>query len=177
VKRLHELAGQQYLIEAFARIARNRDDVRLVICGTGPLRDSLQSLARDRGVEKRVTFTGLVENDAVARYAAVADVFALPSLLEALPTVAVEALAAGTPVVSADHPGGVELNEMFGNDVLVVPKASVERLAEALLEAIESPRRVQRETVQLVKTHFSLAAVTSAYAKVYRGIRSTAPEL
>lgn len=177
VKRLHELAGQQYLIEAFARIARNRDDVRLVICGTGPLRDSLQTLARDRGVGMRVTFTGLVENDVVARYAAVADVFALPSLLEALPTVAVEALASGTPVVSADHPGGVELNEMFGNDVLVVPKANVERLAEALGEAIESPHRVQRETVQLVEARFSLAAVTSAYAKVYREIRSAAPEL
>ncbi len=36
VKRLHELAGQRYLIEAFARVARRRDDIRLVICGTGP---------------------------------------------------------------------------------------------------------------------------------------------
>jgi glycosyltransferase involved in cell wall biosynthesis len=140
------------------------------------LRDSLQTLARDRGIEKRVSFTGLVENDVVARYAAVADVFALPSLLEALPTVAVEALASGTPVVSADHPGGVELHEMFGNDVLVVPKANVERLAEALDEAIESPRRVRRETVQLVETNFSLAAVTNAYAKVYREVRPV-PEL
>ena len=92
VKRLHELAGQQYLIEAFARLARGRSDVRLVICGTGPLRDSLQTLAKDRGVEQRVTFAGLVDNAVVAQYAAAADVFALPSLLEALPTVAVEAL-------------------------------------------------------------------------------------
>ena len=40
-----------------------------------------------------------MSNDEVARYAAVADVFVLPSLLEALPTVAVEALASGTPVI------------------------------------------------------------------------------
>ena len=67
------------------------------------------------GAGERITFTGLVANDEVARYAAVADIFALPSLLEALPTVAVEALASGTPVVSADHPGGVELHELFAD--------------------------------------------------------------
>jgi glycosyltransferase involved in cell wall biosynthesis len=167
VKRLHELAGQQYLIEAFARMARGRSDVRLVICGTGPLRDSLQALAKDRGIDGRVTFTGLVGNTVVAQYAAVADVFALPSLLEALPTVAVEALASGTPVVSADHPGGVELHELFGEDVQLVPKTSVDRLAEALLEAIDRPRRVSALTLDLTRRHFSLGAVTEAYAALY----------
>jgi glycosyltransferase involved in cell wall biosynthesis len=167
VKRLHELAGQQYLIEAFARIARGRSDVRLVVCGTGPLRDSLQALARDRGVDAHVTFAGLVDNAVVAQYAAVADVFALPSLLEALPTVAVEALASGTPVVSADHPGGVELHEIFGDDVQVVPKTNVDRLGEALLDAIDHPRRVSAITLDLTRRHFSLGAVTDAYAALY----------
>ena len=167
VKRLHELAGQQYLIEAFARIARGRSDVRLVICGTGPLRDSLQAQARDRGVEDRVTFAGLVDNAVVAQYAAAADVFALPSLLEALPTVAVEALASGTPVVSADHPGGVELHELFADDVQVVPKTNVDRLADALTDAIDRPRRVSAITLELTRRHFSLDAVTDAYAALY----------
>jgi len=167
VKRLHELAGQQYLIEAFARIARGRSDVRLVVCGAGPLRDSLQTLAKDRGVDGRVTFAGLVDNPVVAQYAAVADVFALPSLLEALPTVAVEALASGTPVVSADHPGGVELHELFGEDVRVVPRTNVDRLADALLDAIDRPRRVSAVTLDLTRRHFSVAAVTDAYSALY----------
>jgi glycosyltransferase involved in cell wall biosynthesis len=167
VKRLHELAGQQYLIEAFARMARGRSDVRLVICGTGPLRDSLQTLAKDRGVDDRVTFAGLVDNTVVAQYAAAADVFALPSLLEALPTVAVEALASGTPVVSADHPGGIELHELFGEDVRVVPKTNVDRLAEGLSDAIDHPRRVSAATLALTRRHFSLPAVTDAYAALY----------
>jgi len=172
VKRLHELAGQTYLIDAFTRIARRRRDVRLVICGTGPLRDTLESQARDLGVADRVTFTGLVANEEVARYAAVADVFALPSLLEALPTVAVEALASGTPVVSADHPGGEELHEIFGDDVRVVSRRNVDGLSDALSAALESPRRVRPATLELVRRYFGPEAVHEAYGKLYLGQRS-----
>ena len=56
-------------------------------------------------MERHVTFAGLVDNAAVARYCAAADLFVLPSLLEALPTVAVEALACGTPVALDRQPG------------------------------------------------------------------------
>jgi glycosyltransferase involved in cell wall biosynthesis len=172
VKRLHELAGQRYLIDAFARVARERRDVRLVICGTGPLREALESQARDAGVAARVTFTGLVANLDVAKYAAVADVFVLPSLLEALPTVAVEALASGTPVISADHPGGLELHEIFGDDVLVVPKTNVDGLTRALSDALDAPRRTRPETLRLVQQHFGNAAVHEAYERLYLGQRA-----
>jgi glycosyltransferase involved in cell wall biosynthesis len=167
VKRLHELAGQRYLIDAFARIAARRADVRLVICGAGGLREKLESQARALGVSERITFAGLVANDVVARYAAIADVFALPSLLEALPTVAVEALAAGTPVVSADHPGGEELHALFGDDVRVVARRDVAALAEALGAAVDAPRRARPETASTVERLFSPEAIMNAYDAVY----------
>jgi glycosyltransferase involved in cell wall biosynthesis len=170
VKRLHELAGQRFLVEAFARIARRRDDVRLVICGTGALKDALVEQARREGVADRVTFTGLVDNARVASYAAVADVFALPSLLEALPTVAVEALAAGTPVVSADHPGGVELHGLFGDDVRVVPREDIDALERELDAALAAPRRVRPATRRIVDERFSPAAIEAAYNAVYARI-------
>jgi glycosyltransferase involved in cell wall biosynthesis len=167
VKRLHELAGQRYLLEAFARVARGRDDVRLVICGTGPLKHDLEERAAALGVTAKVTFAGLVANDVVARYAAVADVFVLPSLLEALPTVAVEALAAGTPVISADHPGGLELHEIFGDDVSVVPRQNAEALADRLEDSLTAPRRTRAATAGLVRDRFSPDAVQAAYAAIY----------
>ena len=167
VKRLHELAGQRFLIDAFAKATRGRTDVRLIICGTGPLRQTLEQQAHDAGVGSRVTFTGLVSNDDVARYAAIADLFVLPSLLEALPTVAVEALASGTPVISADHPGGVELNELFGDDVLVVPRGNVDVLARAIEEFLQHPQRARAESITRVQQSFSVRAVESAYSALY----------
>jgi 1,2-diacylglycerol 3-alpha-glucosyltransferase len=171
VKRLHPLAGQAGLIEAFARVARGRDDVRLVVCGTGPLRAELEAQAVHLGVARQITFAGLVPNTEVARYAAVADLFVLPSLLEALPTVAVEALAAGTPVLSADHPGGQELHALFGDDVEVVPKQNVDLLAEALMARLRAPRRTRAGTAGIVRARFSPDAVREAYDAVYQRVR------
>jgi glycosyltransferase involved in cell wall biosynthesis len=167
VKRLHELAGQRYLIDAFARVRRERQDVRLVVCGTGALRADLESQTAALGVTDAVTFAGLVANDQVARYSAVADVFALPSLLEALPTVAVEALASGTPVVSADHPGGIELQEIFGDDVTVVPRRDDATLARALLEALAAGRRTRPSTEGLMTRHFRPPAIGEQYDALY----------
>ena len=168
VKRLHELAGQNYLLEAFALVRKSRQDVRLVICGTGSLRAALEAQAAALGVADAVTFAGLVSNEDVARYTAVADVFALPSLLEALPTVAVEALASGTPVVSADHPGGVELQRVFGEDVTVVPKRDAPALARALSEALDSSRRTHASTRDLLTLLFRPDAIATQYEALYR---------
>jgi glycosyltransferase involved in cell wall biosynthesis len=174
VKRLHELAGQRYLIEAFAGLRQQRRDVRLVCCGTGPLRAALEQQARAANVADAVTFAGLVPNEIVARYTAVADVFALPSLLEALPTVAVEALACATPVVSADHPGGHELHALFGDDVRLVPRRDAGALAGALAAAVDRPRRTHPATAGLVESHFRRAAIESAYLEVYRQVLGSA---
>jgi glycosyltransferase involved in cell wall biosynthesis len=166
VKRLHELAGQTFLLDAFAKL--DRPDVRLVICGTGALLESLEQQAKTLGIAERVTFAGLVPNEEVARYTAAADVFALPSLLEALPTVAVEALASGTPVVSADHPGGLELQELFEGDVTVVPRRDAPTLARALGEALAAGRRTRPHTATTLTRLFKPPAIADLYERLYR---------
>jgi glycosyltransferase involved in cell wall biosynthesis len=168
VKRLHPLAGQRYLLQAMGEVVRWFPDARLVICGTGPLLGELQSAARSAGVEGHVTFAGLVDNATVARYDMAADVFVLPSLLEACPTVALEALACGTPVVSSDNPGGVELNDLFGIDVGIVPRENDIALASAIIDVLEMKRRVRSETRRALRRDFSPAAVAAQYAAVYQ---------
>jgi glycosyltransferase involved in cell wall biosynthesis len=123
-------------------------------------------------VERQVTFAGLVENAVVARYCAAADLFVLPSVLEALPTVAVEALACGTPVVSADNPGGDELHGVFGEDVRVVPKENAGALAAAVLQALAERRRTRPATAAAIQERFRAEAVAREYWKVYAAVRS-----
>jgi glycosyltransferase involved in cell wall biosynthesis len=167
VKRLHPLAGQRYLIEAMPAVIREHPDTRLVICGAGALLPELEALARSKGVTDHVTFAGLVDNALVARYCAAADLFVLPSLLEALPTVAVEALACGTPVISSDNPGGVELQGVFGSDVAVVPKERPEALAAAIAAALRQKRRTLPATRALIEQRFRADAVAKQYFDVY----------
>jgi len=176
VKRLHPLAGQRSLIEAMNEIIRTHPDTRLVICGTGPLLGDLQNTARSAGVERHVTFAGLVDNTEVARYCAAADLFVLPSVLEALPTVAVEALACGTPVVSADNPGGVELSDVFGRDVAVVPKEQPLALAQAIVQFLLEKRRTTQSTQDAIERDFRPAGVWSRYRAIYEEARTRAPE-
>jgi glycosyltransferase involved in cell wall biosynthesis len=164
------LAGQRYLIEAMNEVIRTHPDTRLVICGSGALLDELKRAAQSAGVERHVTFAGLVDNATVARYCAAADLFVLPSILEALPTVAVEALAAGTPVVSADNPGGLELNDVFGRDVALVGREQPIPLARAIVDFLLDKRRTDRTTQEIVERDFRPAGVAARYRALYRDV-------
>jgi len=170
VKRLHPLAGQRYLIEAMNEVIRLQPDTRLVICGTGPMLEELKGVARGAGVERHVTFAGMIDNRAIAHYCAAADLFVLPSILEALPTVAVEALAAGTPVLSSDNPGGLELNDLFGQDVSIVPKEQSMQLAAAIGHFLQHKRRTYDSTRAAIARDFSPAAVADQYREVYKEV-------
>ena len=170
VKRLHPLAGQRHLLEAMNDVVRALPDTKLVICGTGHILHELQAVARSAGVERHVTFAGLVDNAKVARYCAAADLFVLPSLLEALPTVAVEALASGTPVVSSDNPGGLELNDVFGPDVAIVPREQPIPLARAIVDFLQQKRRTLAGTRATLEERFGLTAVAARYRAIYEEV-------
>ncbi len=170
VKRLHPLAGQRYLLEALGEVVRTHPDTRLVIGGTGPMLDELKGVARSNGVEGHVTFAGLLDHQTIARLDAAADVFVLPSLLEAFPTVALEALASGTPVVSTDNPGGVELHEIFGYDVTVVPRENALALARAIVTMLDQKRRARDSTARIIEQEFRPVAVNRQFREIYTAV-------
>ncbi len=173
VKRLHPLAGQRFLIEAMGDVIREFPDTRLVVCGTGALLAELRAVARSVGAERHVTFEGLVDNHSVARYCAAADLFVLPSLLEALPTVAVEALASGTPVISSDNPGGLELNDVFGADVQIVPRENAIALARAITARLRQHRRTLASTDRAIAQQFRADSIADRYWRVYAAVSGT----
>ena len=170
VKRLHPLADQATLLEAMAHVRAQRRDAVLLIAGSGQEEAALKARAAALGLDGAVRFLGLVPNAEVARLQAAADVFALSSVLEATPTVALEALASGTPVVSTDNPGGLELHALLGDDVAVVPRQDPPALAAALLGVLERPRRASAATLATVAREFSAASVVERYQGLYERI-------
>jgi glycosyltransferase involved in cell wall biosynthesis len=168
VKRLHPLADQATLLEALARVRTRRSDVRLLIAGTGERETALRELAARLDLAEAVDFLGLVPNQEVVALVGAADLFVLSSLLEATPTVALEALACGTPVVSTDNPGGVELAGLFAEDLRVVPKQDPEALAGAILAFLERPHRTSAGAARVLAERFRLDGVVERYLALYR---------
>jgi len=168
VKRLHPLADQATLLDAMHRVRLRRPDALLLIAGAGEAEAGLKARAARLGLDGSVRFLGLVANEQVAELLAAADLFVLSSLLEATPTVALEALASGTPVVSTDNPGGKELAGVFGDDVTVVPMRDPAALAGAILASLAAPRRTRPATAGLIASRFRLASVAERYLQLYR---------
>lgn len=109
--RLEPVKDYPTLLRAFESVVRERD-ARLLILGDGSRRPDLEELARDLSVDEYVEFLGYVENP--YRYMRRADLFVLSSRSEGLPTVVIEALACGCPVVSTDCSAG--LREILDDD-------------------------------------------------------------
>lgn len=125
------------LIDAFGLVSRDHH-ARLVILGEGPERPALEAQVRRLGLQDRIALPGFVDNP----YACMsrAAVFALSSDFEGLPTVLIESLAVGTPVVATDCDSGPREILRGGELGELVPVGDVGALAAAMARAIARPR-------------------------------------
>jgi glycosyltransferase involved in cell wall biosynthesis len=128
--------GPDILLRALTRVG-----LPCIVVGDGPMRASLERLASRSGIADRVIFTGALERHDVNRYYADAEALVLPSVSEGVPLVAIEALAAGTPVVASNLTGVASVVRDGENGLLVGPGDAVS-LASALdlLETDEAIR-------------------------------------
>ena len=159
VGRLTDAKDFPTLLRAFAAL-RARRAARLVILGEGERRPELETLVQSLGIVDDVWLPGFVRNPYA--WMARARVLALSSRWEGLPTVLVEAMACGTPVVATDCPSGpaeILSNGRYGR---LVPTGDHERLATALDAAIGEtpPRAALRERADA----FSVATAAADYA-------------
>lgn len=126
------------LLRAFAEVRRQRE-ARLIILGEGEDRGDLGALAKRLDIDSDVDLPGFVDNPLA--YLREASVFALSSNFEGLPTVLIEALACGCPIVSTNCPSGPEEILEGGQWGTLVPTGDKDKLAAAIIETIDSPRR------------------------------------
>jgi glycosyltransferase involved in cell wall biosynthesis len=124
------------LLRAFALVRQERR-ARLLILGEGEDRPGLEVLVRELGLQNDVSFPGFMENP--YSYMAKADVFVLSSRWEGLPTVLVEAMACGTPVVATDCPSGPHEILEGGRWGKLVPVGDARAMADAIQATLDVP--------------------------------------
>ncbi|CAB3909903.1 glycosyltransferase family 4 protein [Achromobacter anxifer] len=129
--------GHCDLLDAFHRIAATFPQAHLVLVGEGePMSGRLRAQAEELGLSQRVHFTGRRED--IGNVLTAFDVFALPTLREALGTVFIEAAAMGVPVIGTDV-GGVPETMQAGVTGLLVPPNDPAALAGALESLLADP--------------------------------------
>lgn len=134
---------------------------RVIILGEGEERAMLARLAEELGLRDRVDMPGFVPNPYA--YLAHADLFVLSSDSEGLPTVLIEAMAVGTPVVSTDCPNGPREVLADGAHGELVAMGDVAGMAAAIVRALDAGRRpVDRAWLE----QFTIAEATRRYADV-----------
>ncbi len=155
-------------LQAAARVAAARPEVQFVWIWGGELEPEVRACAGRLGLAPRLRFLGYRED--ARRLLAGFDVFLLSSAFEGLPYSAIEALAAGTPVVATDVAGTRDVVR-HGETGLLAPPGDPEALARHVLALLDDPalaRRLAQAGQRDVLARFSVQAMVEQTAALYR---------
>lgn len=154
------------LVESFAQM-RGRCPARLMILGEGEERPALEALIERLGISDDVALPGFVANP--YPYLRKASAFVLSSAWEGLPTVLIEALALGVPLVATDCESGP--SEILNNGQLgaLVPVGDIDAMANAMYRAITTKHSKPGDSSW---TKFTVPVATAEYLDILLGSRS-----
>lgn len=168
-RRLAARMGLEGLISAISRVRRSRPDVLLLIAGKGALSGALEAQVRAQGLERNVRLLGFVPDETLPTAYRAADLSVVPTVaLEGFGLVAVESLAAGTPVLVTPVGGLPEVVSGLSDD-LVLPGSGVEHLAEGLKAALSGNLRLPdtRACQDHVKARYDWPVIAAQTREVY----------
>jgi glycosyltransferase involved in cell wall biosynthesis len=167
VGRLFAIKNHRLFLEAAARIAAVNPAVRFVIVGDGALRHSLERQVKDLRIADRVLFTGWRRD--LPRIYADLDILALSSDNEGTPVSAIEAMAAGCPVVATRVGGLPDLIDDHRTGRLV-PAGDASALATAILELLDNSakaRELSRNATDGVRQRFTVNRLINDMDRFY----------
>ena len=140
--RLVKRKGPYLLLQAFSQLAEEFPELRLAVAGEGPEEKGMRRRVEEEGLDGRVEFLGPLPHEEVAGLMAGADLFVLPSSVEAFGLVAVESMAVGTPVV-CPRAGGILEFGRDGYNCLMFEPGDPSSLREALARLLSDGNLVR----------------------------------
>jgi glycosyltransferase involved in cell wall biosynthesis len=160
------------LIECAKHVCEVRPDVKFLICGTGPFLSRLEEEVRKTRLQNQVIFLGHVTRKKLVQTYQNATVHVVPSHYEGLPTVLLEAMSCGVPVVATNVGGNSEVISPGVNGFLV-PARSPRELAKVVLELLDDVAlrdRLGRAARKTVEEHFTWDRIADKILQCYESI-------
>ena len=157
------------LIEIFNRVQKQNDNVHLHLVGDGPLKSKTEALVQKKGFEEKVSFYGFVNNPLA--YIAAADILVLPSIIEGLPGVLLEAMYCKTPVI-AYNVGGVSeiVNKATGS---LIEEDNEAEFAKTIIKNLEHSNDSQiEEAHSMVARKFMNEKLAKEFLEFYHKVNS-----
>jgi glycosyltransferase involved in cell wall biosynthesis len=161
---------QDVLIDTVAALRREGFGVRLLLLGDGPLREKLEMLVAERGLQEHVLMPGM--RDDVPRLLAASDLFALPSLWEGHPLSVMEAMAAGLPVV-ATRVGGIPELVDDGENGILLASGETDEVTPAVRRMIarsDERARMGASAQKKARHLFDVSVMVASYEALYERV-------
>ena len=169
VGRLEWEKGPDLLVEAMPRVLEDFPNAKLILAGKGSYTDQIVELVHRLELEDHVQVVGFISDQTRNEIYAVADVAVFPSRYEPFGIVALEAMAAGAPVIVGDVGGLSEVVE-HGVTGLRVPN-DPQAIAHAILQTLHHPDLAAaraRKAQEVVRTQYSWEAIADRVLETYR---------
>jgi glycosyltransferase involved in cell wall biosynthesis len=167
VGRLHPQKGHRYLIEAVPSILAQFPETVVLVAGEGALREEIEEQIARAGLNDAVRLIGARQD--MPRIYAITDILVLASLWEGMPNVALEAMAAGVPVVATNVDGTGEA-VLDGETGLLVPPTDPPALARAICTLLGDSNlrgRMGENGRKRVFSHFRLTDAVGKFDQLY----------
>lgn len=172
VGRLVKEKGVQVLLDAAPEILSHYPQTKFIIAGKGPHLNALKHQAEVMGIANRVYFTGYINDEVRNSLYSWSDVAVFPSLYEPFGIVALEAMAARTPVVVSDC-GGISEIVRQGIDGLKVRTGNSHSLAHNILAFLKQPQlgeQLKENAYKRVVDEFNWRTIARQTIAVYKEV-------
>ena len=176
VGRLAEKKGIGYLLDAMPKVLDDKPKTKLMIIGTGLLEKELKQQVKELKIESNIIFTGAIQNNLLPEYYATADIFIGPSITtkggdrEGFPTVFVEAMSSGTPILTTKIDGIKEIIKIGKNGFIVNQKSSRE-LSKKILEIMQNKDKLnlmKSNSRKIAKKEYDWGVLSKKYKEILK---------
>lgn len=161
--------GYADMIKAFAKIAREYPDWKIVFAGNGEVKQG-EELAKNLEIESQTVFLGWVKGKAKDKVFKESEIFCLPSYAEGFPMAVLDAWAYGLPVITTPVGGIPDIAE-DGKNMLLFNAGDTEKLAynmKVLIDNKDLRNQIINESIKLAKTTFNIDTINKQIESLYQ---------